>query len=737
MTDAVQQFHEEVKKAAGAAPPHPYHQDKRGIFREKGIGDTTVSVPLSNFTARITAEEVRDDGAERRVVFTIAGKIGDEPLPEVTVPAERFNGMGWVTESWGNRAVVYAGQGAKDHLRAAIQLLSGDVPRRTVYEHLGWRKIDGRWFYLHAGGAIGAQGAVDDIAVEPEEALRAAELPPPPDGEALTAAVRASLELLDVAPQRLTVPLLAACYRAPLAEVVAPDFSLFYAGPTGAKKTSLTALAQAHFGAAFDDRHLPAGWEATGNALERLAFVAKDALLVIDDFCPKGTAADVQRLHREADRVLRAQGNRQGRLRMRPDGTLRPVYTPRGLIVSSGEDIPAGQSLRARLLILEVAPGDVDLEELSRAQQDAAGGLLAASMAGYVRWLAARLDTLREALPARKRRLRDEARRGGWPHDRTPDLLANLALGWEAFLAFAEDAGAITAAGRERLWAEGWAAMAEAAREQAGHQESEEPTAPFLALLSAAIASGRAHVADAETGAEPGDGERWGWRLRTIGTGDNEREEWQAQGERVGWLDGEHLLLEPDAAFAMAQRLARDQGTSLPITQRTLWKRMAERGLILVEKSGGRSYHTPKRTVAEQRRRVVVLLNPSDYLISHDVGNVGNVDKALNGKAFGAQKAPTSPSGMWAADEQNVGTLEPLQHRVPTFSKTAPTSPKECGRESWPETLVPQGPAHDAHKAHEMEDDIRLGFSRDAEAGADAADNDLHDFSHDVEAGWL
>src|SRR5690606_24451956 len=376
-----------------------------------------------------------------------------------------------------------------------------------------------------------------------------------PDGEALAAAVRASLELLDVAPRRLTVPLLAACYRAPLAEVVAPDFSLFYAGPTGAKKTSLTALAQAHFGAAFDDRHLPAGWEATGNALERLAFVAKDMILVIDDFAPKGSTADVQRLHRDADRVLRAQGNRQGRHRMRPDGTLRPSYVPRGLILSSGEDIPAGQSLRARLLILEVAPGDVSLSALSRAQQAAADGLLAASMAGYVRWLAGQLDELRTTLPARRRELRDAARRSDWPHDRTPDIVAHLALGWEQFLEYAEAAGAIDATEADRLWREGWAALNEAAREQAGHQASEDPVTRFLELLGAAITSGRAHIADTTDGTAPANPTAWGWRLHTIGAGDTERQEWRAQGERIGWLNGDDLLLDPDAAYAAAQKL--------------------------------------------------------------------------------------------------------------------------------------------------------------------------------------
>lgn len=52
--------------------------------------------------------------------------------------------MNWPVSEWGTRAVVFAGQGVKDHLRTAIQLLSGDVPRRITYTHLGWRQIEGR-----------------------------------------------------------------------------------------------------------------------------------------------------------------------------------------------------------------------------------------------------------------------------------------------------------------------------------------------------------------------------------------------------------------------------------------------------------------------------------------------------------------------------------------------------------------------------------------------------------------
>ena len=65
----------------------------------------------------------------------------------------------------------------------------------------------------------------------------------------------------------------------------------------------------------------------------------------------------MQRYHKEADRLFRGQGNHAGRQRMRADGSLRPAKPPRGLILSTGEDVPRGQSLRARLLVLEVSPG--------------------------------------------------------------------------------------------------------------------------------------------------------------------------------------------------------------------------------------------------------------------------------------------------------------------------------------------------------------------------------------------
>src|SRR5207253_10169721 len=135
---------------------------------------------------------------------------------------------------------------------------------------------------------------------------------------------------------------------------------------------------------------------------EGLTFYLKDALVVIDDYVPAGSSVEAHRLHAKADRVLRAQGNNSGRQRMQRDTSLRPPRSPRGLILSTGEDTPPGQSLRGRMLILEVSPGDVPLAHLTPHQRAAAAGRYAEAMAGFVRWLAPQYAELRDRLPAER-----------------------------------------------------------------------------------------------------------------------------------------------------------------------------------------------------------------------------------------------------------------------------------------------------------------------------------------------
>jgi len=444
-----------------------YQVEKGALCHNKTLGDGEhLPIPLCNFDARITEEIEKDDSIDRTIIYRISGKTQSGiNLPEIDVPASQFSSMNFVAQ-WGAQANIYAGQGKKEHLRAAIQTLSiaDEIPKRTIYTHLGWRKINDKWFYLSCNGAIGADGLRTDIEVRPDSAKFEAYVLPSPDGD-LSSAVKASLRILDIADRTLSVPLIASVYRAVLNELSEVDYSIFFSGHTGVFKTELAALMQSHFGT-FHSRKLPEGWNSTANALEKSAFTAKDAIMVIDDFCPRGSMNDVRKQHTKAEFVLRGVANHTPRGRLTAEAGSRKEHNPRCLAVSTGEDIPKGQSLRARMLILEIEKGAVKPEILSECQGNARQGLFALAMAGFVKWLALQdFEKIRVVLNEKGVELRDKAikylPKG---HAKSPDNIASLFIGFDMFLDYAIYSGALTAEEAEKHRSEGWLSYPQSAK---------------------------------------------------------------------------------------------------------------------------------------------------------------------------------------------------------------------------------------------------------------------------------
>jgi hypothetical protein len=148
----------------GQVGPYPYEATPGGILWNKETAEGIIPTPLSTFTATITGQVVEDDGAETRRLLEIEATLRQRTY-RFQVPAGRFTAMAWPMEHLGAGAALWPGFDIKDHARAAIQFLSGDPPERKVYAHLGWREIGGTWSYLHAGGAIGPVGPVQDVEV--------------------------------------------------------------------------------------------------------------------------------------------------------------------------------------------------------------------------------------------------------------------------------------------------------------------------------------------------------------------------------------------------------------------------------------------------------------------------------------------------------------------------------------------------------------------------------------------
>jgi hypothetical protein len=542
-----------------------------GIYLQQGQGRKR----LTNFGAWITAEVVYDDGAEERKHFEVEAELDGHKQRIELSPSRLPEVRSWALDALGHGAIVYPGRSNAEWALVAIQQHSselGPVSKRHVYGHTGWRETDAGPVYLHARGAIGASGAVDGVETRLEGAFERFELPDPPQGDAERDAVCASLRLLELAPDRVMVPLLGATYRAVLGRC---DFVVFLLGRTGIFKTELAALAQQHFGAGFTAKALPHSWLSTPNAIGEAMFRAKDTVLVVDDFKPEGNTRDHDQMHRSAAQVLRGAGNSAGRNRLGRDGRLRPERPPRCLLLSTGEELPRGESVRGRAVVIDLEPDEVDVAALTSAQKHAREALSAQAMAGYLRWLAGlgmpEFDKRRRAIVEE---LASTLGADG-VHRRSAPAIAELGAGLRLFLEYAEEAGACSRTELAAYSARITKALDEVCRRQREHQAEESPYRRFLGDLRTALVLGMAHLA----GVEHGDGpppvgkEALGWWQDGYGLP-------VAKGSRAGWADAEFAYLDPDAALTAAERVASGQGRSLGLSSKGLGKELNRAGVL-------------------------------------------------------------------------------------------------------------------------------------------------------------
>jgi hypothetical protein len=373
------------------------------------------------------------------------------------------------------------------------------------------------------------------------------------------------------------------------------DFSLFLTGRTGTFKTALAAVCQQHFGAAMDASRLPASFASTANALEEICFCAKDVLVVVDDFAPTGGTGDKE-LHGLAERLFRSVGNHQGRSRMAGQRKVSASHPPRSLLLATGEEVPRGHSLRARLLIVEVTPGEVDRGRLGHCQRAALNGQLAAAMGGYLTWIGGRYEEVQRIVVNRVHELRSRVLEEGTPvHARLPTTIAELQSGWEIWLQFALDLGATTSAEKAQLESRSWRELNQLAVVQGLHQQASDPALRFVSLLQVALATGHAHIAD-RSGRAPDAPEQWGWRR------DQDARRWVPRGTRIGWLKGNDLFLEPMVSYEVAQQIAGVR--PIPISAQTLRQRLREHDL-LASVDVGREMLLVRRTLEGTSKQVL------------------------------------------------------------------------------------------------------------------------------------
>lgn len=528
-------------------PNHPYVFTDDGMFMERLTDEGSEYIRLTNWAAKVVKEILQDDGVEQHRLFELEARMGGEVFRFRLTPLE-FAEMKWPLEKLGIGASMAVGYGINDHVRSAIQHNSFGVAKIVEYGHTGFVRHDGRWVFLHADGAISGGSQTDTGQSEVERpsgkarlsgdlrgtgpigplsgssqpplqahlppGLQNFSLPPPPTGDLLIGRILRTIQLVETIGPHIALPLVAGAFRAVLG---ANSITIHLAGDSGALKSSLACVVQQFFGANFDLEHIAGHWSGTANSLEALAYRLKDVLLLVDDFAPNGSRADIQRLHRQAEQLIRAKANYGGRSRSTSTGGYLAPRVPKALLLMTGEDIPIGKSLRARMLTVNVGKEDIDSVKLSFFQQAASHGVFSGVMAAFIGWLSDRFDEIQLHFTESRESWRREPPTVPHVHRRVLAMTQELEYAFWLFLKFAEESGAVDATRREELDELACNTLIELACAQDAFIMSADPVDSFPLLIESLFAAHRVHLVDLDTGGAPlMVPEAWGYRKQTI-----------------------------------------------------------------------------------------------------------------------------------------------------------------------------------------------------------------------------
>lgn len=536
------------------------------LYWRKTTAEGVMPVLIAHFVPRVVGERVRhlaDDQILRVLscqIETVGGVIPFDVLPEDAADPRRFYAA--CVHAAGADARLVSSGGGRHLWTAAAELADPGREREHVFEFTGWREVGGKLVYLSAAGAIGGgPGIRVDLST-----LAAgvgvpgvAQFGPRADEEDLRMGVRALGQVVRKCfPDRVILPGLAAVFLAPALRwaPVIDRPALHYVGATGTRKTALLGVLQAFYGVT---EHLMQ-WRGTANSIEIALSALGDCVVTVDDL--KVSTSD----RGGAQKILQAAADRRGRTRATRTGELARARFVAGLLVSNGQDIPAGEaSVAARTLFLAVRGEDAQLDHLTAAQDIAP--FLSAITAGYIGWLLARQDAIKDDLAEIFETARGDyrallsGRRGINDAGRVATNCALLECGARLAAEWLGTQGWTPAECAE--WVEASVAALRAAAESQAEAISEESAArAWLMTLRALIDGKKAELRKVEKGAPlPSLAD---CTATTYGA------------TVIGWEVGSVLYLDPSLSWNMIQQWRRAQGEALAMTKRGLYAELRE-----------------------------------------------------------------------------------------------------------------------------------------------------------------
>jgi len=545
-----------------------------------------VFVPISNFIPEPLRETRLDDGEEVDFCFEIRAKIlkNDVVLSTLKIKAEEFtNVSAWAVKGWGLRANVYAGQSSKDKIREFIQHQAQNIERKTIYNHTGWRVIEGKRVYLHCGGAVGAENVEVDVSENGRnENLQKYRLPQA--CQKPQEAVQIALNTIDVADHKITIPLfssvilgvsLSLCEEA--GAVI--DTTPFLVGRTQSGKSTIAALFLSFFGN-FSKTCFPASFRMTANSIEKILFTMKDTVVVVDDFYPAQSIKERQDLNRAAQSLARGRGDGANRTRLNGDMKFRKTYKSRAFAIVTGEQQPdIGESGQARFLFLHINRNSIDyhgkLMELLKQTP-----ILPQFTFLYIEWVAKNWDELVKQIPV----ILENANQSFPQEDsgRITSSGAQIYLGLWLGMAFLLEEGYISEEYCQEKLNRAMEVITELVKENIVNIVEEKPVQKFITALMELITTQKATVHNLEYETSPID--------------------------HIGYEDKDYLYLIPGVTYNLVNDF---YSKNFPIGQRTVYKHLFEAGYIKADPVKRNRYTLQKHIPVNKRAEDLIWLKKS------------------------------------------------------------------------------------------------------------------------------
>lgn len=569
---------------------------KTFIRRYKDEETATLDL-LADFEIRIIELITKSEGSFEEMFYNLEFVYKGGKKGKISVSAKEFFSMGWLS-LLGPAGMIAPFQGAREHLRLAILSHSKDYLQEKQYQSLGWEKCGEDYIFIHAGGYIGECDNNSKLTISSKESgLEKFSFPDPVNtsGDIFDSyAWFLYLKRISENPM-VKYTLLAATCMAPLSHFITSDFSIALVGSSGTRKTATAAILQSFFGRGFKGKEILESFESTSNAISRKLYLAQSLLGTIDDYV---SGLSNEKMAHSIHRII---GNQAGRSRMRSDGySLRDPYYPRGLVLSTAEDLPSSQSMRARMVILEFNHSTVDINYLTELQKAAREGELCQAMSNYIYWISQNINEVRSIIendyPVFLAQLTDPRL-----HGRTPSNLAKLLTCLKVFYTFGLSSGEIGETEVRSGIQEALIAFQQLAYGQNYFTKEDEPSEIFLSNLGDGFSSSKCHLIYRKnldvlsSVCLPPEPSKWGYKRNMNG-------EWSPGGECIGWFDDGMIYLIPSASYAFARRSSFYLNKPLHTSASTLWRELGEKKLIVTGEAGR---NVVRRQLGQNKERCI------------------------------------------------------------------------------------------------------------------------------------